>query len=709
MANITINFIKGMQFASLGVYIMEQIPIILYTWKKYQDIVFCYSQKSFSTEHISYLLNLENSPFQKTCYQIESGQDEYSYNGIYYIYWWIAGPISKTNEHSIYTRIVIASAPKNILNQNVQVDFEELWKISDDTENFFVHLKLKEKLPIVTYSSLSSNASQVIELPSSQPPNLIDFDPLADQAKSQPIIGEQSQGIKNPYPESNPPQSKPNLNQSIESTQYFPSQNRLPSTQHESAQNNIEVAQKILPSSSMIIKQKNIGLDYYPTQNKRLGIACSVVKSQASKQGKNSFWVFTIILIVIFGISFIFYGLPYCFNILERCPIPTFANFMYISKNKGNQLDCPISTPVYDMDFNKIGSVHNQNPNSVEIIVFSEYKHLIPTWNMAIHHQEPRKLLAVLKILHKSSQGKEIQKSFDAVAEKLKPILFKALARVNQVIKNRYTKDKQEKLFQALTDKELAPFLLAPVNAKIESLKIDLEKYDWWGKVKPSAKQIGNKLWHNYTGSDITSDVLKLAGRGVCSLISSLCCNFLGETPSPPPDGYYSDVIEERLQNLTSKPEISNQIKTSAWQLVNNVAQDMQLMKNGSFWEGKQIQDLKENYLSQADYVVEKIKERGINLGKQELIEFWEILEKDQELIDLYDQSESLMQEQIGNFLKVWVDQFFPKDADNTEQLQVISTTLMREILYGKPEPIIVVGNDNKKPAGKPKLEIGKF
>ena len=316
-------------------------------------------------------------------------------------------------------------------------------------------------------------------------------------------------------------------------------------------------------------------------------------------------------------------------------------------------------------------------------MIFPKYQKTLDQYNCTVIHHAPCKFFAILNLIINSTQGRAIKKRISQALNELKKPGKKIFDRVIDIIIQNYPPKVQKELFKALCHEDFQVFLMKPVNNTTKLLKKDLEDYQW-SKILES-KEIGNVgkiLLRNYTPRNKGDDFWYLL-KGLCSsAIFGSQVNFSTNL---------TDTAKKRLTNITQKKAVKKVIKKSTYDLLKTIADDIKLTQQGNFLKGKYAAKLKKGYKDQLTIVIKQLKKNGINLAREQIIKFRDSVTNDSILRKRWQKFEPVVRNKTGILMKFWIDQFFPDRSHKPTQLQVLATAMIREILYGKPESIIVL------------------
>lgn len=668
-----------------------QVPVILYTWREQTDITYYYPRQLITLEHLLYISSqLPNTPFQGSGYKTnepEYGTGEYVWNQIPYYYWWAAGIQPKADRCPQHIRIVFATLPKQSLPIGATVHCPQLWHINNNTPDEQLYISLvAEKIPEPTPMPMPTPTSPTQSPISTQSPPA----PVAQLSPvAQPPLS--AQPPPPPTPVAQPsPVAQPPL--SVQPPFFSQSQLSTPQPLSVSPQPPAPTFAPVQPpSSAQSIRHFNL--------------AFSNIKQKAADMGRNLFYV-AMAMVGIVGLILLVYALPIAGDVLNRCPIlKTSSAYASISKSEEN-FDCPFATPVYDADFNKIGTVHNQTPKTVQVMFLPEYRGQTKNFNVAYYHQEPRKVVAILRVLGHSIDSEQLQAQLLDVQKSLQPHYQAIFKRVLEIIKENYPPEKQEELCKALLDSQLAPFIIAPITKQFDKFKDDLKKYQWSKAVTlERVRPVKDSVVNAYGRQAVTEDVCDI---GVGMLLKTFTSGLFSSNWSNLGEAVEETAVK-RVEKFAQNEQVQQAVAKSSYQVAMQVGNEIGVMKNDDVFEGEYYAALKGDYSQRLDFISARLQERGYTLTRREIAQFWELLENDATLTSLYRQAEQIIQDKGGAWLAKWVKQFFPEDPDRADQLQVLATTLMREILYGKAEPIIILDKDPKRTREKLELIKGQW
>lgn len=431
-------------------------------------------------------------------------------------------------------------------------------------------------------------------------------------------------------------------------------------------------------------------------------LAMATAKVQAAHRG--------IVFLCCCGIVVLFIGMyawygyisPTLQQVLAKCPFgKSQATFLALAK-KDASISCPFGTPVYDENFNKVASVNKEDQHTLQVMLLPEYVSERHQYNQALIHYQPRKLVAVAKLLIESTEAQEIRKQWQKSAERLQAPSMQIMVRVGQIVRENFPPQVQQELFKALADTEFSEFMLRPLYHNLNQLKTDLENYEWAKLLKSrQAKEIGTAFQQRWSNLDKLECLFQIGLRCAANRWFSNEWNFIESV---------GEVVVPRIEQIGKQQEVQKVIRQSAYTWAAQIAENIQLTNSGSLLQGKYTKKMQEMYGAQLDILIPKLQTRGVTLGREQIVKLWQKMESDQELISLWAKTEVLIQQEIGQLLKIWVDQFFPENLSPTNHLQVLTQALMREMLYGKPEPIIVLlRNPNQPKTRTVVLDRGRF
>ncbi len=736
-----------------------QLPVVLYGWcQASQTLGYRYPHQAVDSRHLMYLIcELEDSPFQKTGYHEAFGTGEYPYCGIRYVYWWAARPIPGNSLHESYTKIAMAMIPKNLATGTLLP--EQLWDISDDVPEYELFVTLdttgQDHAGVFHALVLPTNRSPIVPVPAAKPEPL---GPMMGQPAISPMLPISQPSVVTPI--------RPSLLEAVPSAQ-LPDQAETPTSlevvpkfsDQQPFYKAISVPpdQAETPTSLEVVPKSSAPSPSYeaisvppaqtpPTRPNLQGRTpaspilggtpaspilrplskaaplilpipsiphgwtsmpkpqSSEVKSQAVHLGRT----FAFFVLAVVGVALLVslnYVCPIVSHVWDRCPwLKSSQAFIKISKSD-EKFDCPFGTPVYDQDFVKLGSVDQQKAKQVVVMIFPEYRDQVKGYNRAYYHQEPRKLVALWNVLRKSLEKEEIQQKFREVTKALEPYAAASQKRVIEIIQENYSLEKQKELFKALTDAEFSSFMLRPMHQQWDKLQEKIGEYEWAKLFRSKAvRDVKESFLSNYTRSQIWDDVGKTLYQYGCQWLSSWL------TKEPLRFGEIAEhVVGERVEKIVSQPEFQKAAKRSAYDWATQCAEDLKITQKGDIWQGQYTQEAIGGYKQQGDFLMQRMQQKGIHLAQAEIEKFWQKLEQDPVLQEEWRKAEPMIQEKMGAWLKLWADQFFPTNADEANQLQTIATSLMREILYGEPEPILILDHDPGRSSQQIELIRGKF